>query len=40
MDDKDRFEASPSFDFTLLHKQERVTVVPVAESIDVEIYRV
>lgn len=39
-DDKDRFEASPSFDFTLTHKQINKTTDPVATSFNYGIYRV
>ncbi len=39
-DDYDKFEAFPSFDFTLTHRQTRVTEDPVIESINLEIYRV
>lgn len=39
-DDRDQFEASPSFDFTLQHKQTRITSVPVIESYESEIQRV
>lgn len=34
VDDKDNFEASPSFDFTLTYKQTRVTTDPVINSFD------
>lgn len=40
IDDKDRFEASPSFDFTLTHKQIYTTTVPVTLTIEPNIYRV
>ena len=39
-DDRDRFEASPSFDFTLTYKQTRVSTTPVIESFEYNIYRV
>lgn len=39
-DDRDRFEASPSFDFVLTHKQTRVTTDPVIESFEFNIKRV
>lgn len=34
VDDKDQFEASPSFDFTLTYQQSRVTTDPVIQSYD------
>lgn len=40
MDDRDQFEASPSFDFVLTHKQTRVTTTPVIESYEFNINRV
>lgn len=39
-DDYDKFEAFPSFDFTLTHRQTRVTTDPVVESTEFDIYRV
>ena len=39
-DDRDQFEAVPSFDFTLIHKQTRTTTDPVIESIEFGIKRV
>src|SRR6185437_7605808 len=39
-DDRDRFEASPSFDFILTHKQTRVSIDPVIESFEFNIKRV
>jgi hypothetical protein len=39
-DDRDQFEASPSFDFVLTHKQTRVSTQPVIESVDYNIQRV
>lgn len=39
-DDKDRNEASPSFDFTLTHTQTIVSTVPVIETTEFGIYRV
>lgn len=39
-DDKDRFEASPSFDFTLTHKMVNVSTEPIVESVEYGIYRV
>jgi hypothetical protein len=39
-DDRDQFEASPSFDFVLTHRQTRVSTNPVVESINPGIYRV
>lgn len=38
MDDKDRFEASPSFDFTLTHKQISQTITPVISSTKLDIF--
>ena len=40
LDDKDRFEASPSFDFTLTHEQVYISEVPVLQSTEFEIYDV
>ena len=40
MDDRDQFEASPSFDFTLTYKQTRLSTVPVIEDVDLIINRV
>lgn len=37
MDDRDRFEASPSFDFVLTHKQIIVSQTPIIEKIVVQI---
>jgi len=39
-DDRDQFAAFPSFDFTITHRQTRVTVESVIESINYKIYRV
>jgi hypothetical protein len=39
-DDKDRFEASPSFDFTLLHKQIITTNDNVIQTVVPGIYRI
>jgi len=40
MDDKDRFEADPSFDFTLEHEQVIVSTAPIVTDIVVNIDRV
>ena len=40
IDDRDRYEASPSFDFILSHKQVRVSTTPVVESVGLNIKRV
>ena len=40
LDDRDQFEASPSFDFVLTYKQTRVTTEPVVESVVLIINRV
>lgn len=40
VDDRDRFEASPSFDFILTHKQVIVATAPVVETIETQIIRV
>lgn len=40
IDDKDRFEASPSFDFTLTHERIVKSTEPVVESLDFQIKRV
>lgn len=34
LDDRDQFEANPSFDFILTHKQTRVSTNPMVESYD------
>ncbi len=39
-DDRDRFEASPSFDFVLTHKQTRISTEPVIESYEFDMYRI
>lgn len=39
-DDRDRFEYSPSFDFTLTHKQVIISAVPVVESYEANFNRV
>jgi len=39
-DDRDQFEASPSFDFTLTYEQDRVSETPVLESTEYNIKRV
>lgn len=40
IDDKDQFEASPSFDFVLTHQQILKTVTPVVETVELDIYRI
>lgn len=40
VDDRDRFEASPSFDFTLQHEQVIISQSPVVEDISLDIERV
>lgn len=39
-DDKGNNEASPSFDFTITHKQVSVTVIPTADPVSIQIYPV
>lgn len=39
-DDRDQYEASPSFDFVLTHKQTRVSYSPVIESVEYNFNRV
>ena len=39
-DDYENFEAFASFDFTLTHRQTRVTVEPVVQSVELKLYRV
>lgn len=39
-DDKNLFEASPSFDFTLTHKQVIITTTPIVETVTARIERV
>jgi hypothetical protein len=34
VDDRDQFEASPSFDFTLVYKSDRISSVPVITNYD------
>ena len=40
INERNNFEASPSFDFVLSHNQTRVTEIPVVESIKKHIYTV
>ena len=40
LDDRDQFEASPSFDFVLTYKQTRVSTDPVLESVELNINRI
>lgn len=40
IDDKDRAEANPLIEFTLTHKQVNISVIPVLDSIQTNIYRV
>lgn len=40
VDDRDRFEFGPSFDFTLTHKQVISSTVPILQSEEVDIYSV
>jgi hypothetical protein len=40
VDDKDRFEASPSFDFTLTYSRSLLSTTPVVESYEHKIARV
>lgn len=39
-DDRDQYEASPSFDVTFTHKQTRVSTVPVIESVEYNVKRI
>ena len=39
-DDADRFEANPSFDFTLTHKQTIISVQPVVTKFAFKVYRI
>lgn len=39
-DDRDQFEAAPSFNFVLTHRQNRVTTQPVIESVEYNFNRV
>jgi hypothetical protein len=39
-DDRDRFEASPSFDFVITHKQVVASEVPVLQSTEFQIFEV
>ena len=38
-DDRDQFEATPTFDFILTHLQTRVSTIPVVSSFNAGIYR-
>ncbi|EEV4189243.1 TPA: hypothetical protein PN979_003146 [Escherichia coli] len=38
--DRDQYEASPSFDITLTHKDITISTTPVASSVEFKIYRV
>ncbi len=40
VDDKERFEASPSFDFTLQHEQVIISQTPVVDDFTFDIERV
>lgn len=40
IDDKDRYEGSPSFDFTLQHEQVIISTSPVVEDVTLDIERV
>ena|ERR1700722_7123100 len=40
VDDKDNFEASPSFDFTLSHKQIKETIIPIISETQAKIYQI
>lgn len=40
MDDKNRFESNPSFDFTLTHEQVIISSVPIVETTEFQIKRV
>jgi hypothetical protein len=40
VDDRDTYEASPSFDFTLTHIQTLVTTEPVVSSVEIKLYPV
>lgn len=40
LDDRDQFESSPSFDFTLTYTQVYSSQVPVVDIFDYEIYRI
>lgn len=40
VDDKDRFEASPSFDFTLQHEQVIISTTPAVDEFTLDIERV
>jgi hypothetical protein len=39
-DDKDNFESIPTFDFTLLYSNERLSTVPIVDSLYFDIYHV
>lgn len=40
MDDRDQFEASPSFDFVITHKQTIVTTTPIAQAVELQVVEV
>jgi hypothetical protein len=40
MDDKERFEASPSFDFTLMHERVIISTTPVVETYEFNVKRI
>lgn len=40
MDDRDQWEASPSFDFTLTHQQAITTSTPIVSDFTLDMYRV
>lgn len=39
-DDRDQFEASPSFDFTLTYRNTRTTINPIVDSVALKINRI
>lgn len=40
VDDRDQFEASPSFTFTLTYRQDRISTNPMIESYELDINRI
>lgn len=40
VDDRDQFEASPSFDFTLVYKSDRISTVPIITNYDYALYTI
>lgn len=39
-DDRERFETNPNFDFVLTHKRVNIARVPIAQSAEIDIYKI